>query len=143
MTNNTLALEIVSAEKEIFSGIATMIFVTGAEGELGIAPGHSQLLTRLKPGLVRAVLPDHSEEVIFISGGMFEVQPHRVMILADTAERAKNIDEAKAIAAKEHAEKVLAGKSSAIDIARASAELAAAAAQIHAIQRYKKITKLK
>src|SRR3989338_5131093 len=112
MTSATLRLDIVSAEKQIFSGEAVMIFVTGEMGELGIAPGHSQLLTSLRPGYVRAVLPDKEEEVFYISGGMLEVQPYIATVLADTVIRADDIDEAAALSAKEQAEKSLAGKMS-------------------------------
>ncbi|RDI46565.1 F0F1 ATP synthase subunit epsilon [Aquicella lusitana] len=138
MTKSTLRLDIVSAEKEIFSGEAEMVFVTGELGELGIAPGHSQLLTTLRPGYVRTILPNKEEEVFFISGGMLEVQPYIVSVLADTAMRAADIDEAAALQAKEQAEKALAGKISAIDLAKATAELAEISAQIRAIQRLKK-----
>lgn len=138
MTAPTLRLDIVSAEKQIFTGVVEMVYVTGELGELGIAPGHSQLLTTLKPGYVRTLLPDQSEEVFYISGGMLEVQPYIVSVLADTAMRATDIDEAAAIAAKEQAEKALAGKVSAMDIAKATAELAEITAQIRAIQRLKK-----
>jgi len=138
MSAATLRLEIVSAEKEIFSGEVVMVFVTGELGELGIAPGHSQLLTVLRPGYVRVVQPDQKEEVFYISGGMLEVQPYVVSVLADTAIRANDIDEAAALAAKEQAERTLAGKMSAIDIARATAELAEITAQIRAIQHLKK-----
>ncbi|OGT37662.1 MAG: F0F1 ATP synthase subunit epsilon [Gammaproteobacteria bacterium RIFCSPHIGHO2_12_FULL_38_14] len=137
----SLRLDIVSAEKEIFSGVVAMVFVSGEMGELGIAPGHSQLLTTLKPGEVRVILPDQSEEVFYISGGMLEVQPYVVSVLADEAIRAENIDEASALAAKEQAEKVLAGKVSAIDLAKATAELAEITAQIRAVQRLKKRAK--
>lgn len=137
-TTATLRLDIVSAEKEIFSGEVEMVFVTGELGELGIAPGHSQLLTRLKPGEVRAILSNKQEEIFYISGGMLEVQPYIVTVLADTAMRAENIDEAAALAAKEHAEKILAGKVSAMDIGKATAELAEITAQIRAVQRLKK-----
>lgn len=138
MTASTLRLDIVSAEKQIFSGTVEMVFITGEMGELGIAPGHSQLLTTLKPGYVRTLLPDRSEEVFYISGGMLEVQPYIVSVLADTAMRASDIDEAAAIVAKEQAEKALAGKVSVMDIAKATAELAEITAQIRAIQRLKK-----
>lgn len=134
----TLRLDIVSAEKQIFSGEVEQVFVTGEMGELGIAPGHSQLLTTLKPGYVRAMLPNQEEEVFYISGGMLEVQPYIVSVLADTAMRADDIDEAAAIQAKEQAEKALAGKVSAIDLAKATAELAEIAAQIRTVQRLKK-----
>jgi F-type H+-transporting ATPase subunit epsilon len=143
MTDATLRLDIVSAEKEIFSGDVVMIFVTGEMGELGIAPGHSQLLTILKPGYVRAIMPNQQEEVFYISGGMLEVQPYIASVLADTAIRADDIDEAAAIAAKEQAEKTLAGKKSAMDVARATVELAEIAAQIRAIQHLKKHARVK
>lgn len=141
MKSATLRLDIVSAEKQIFSGDVEIVFVTGELGELGIAPGHSQLLTTLKPGYVRAELPGKTEEVFYISGGMLEVQPYIVSVLADTAMRAADIDEAAAIAAKEQAEKALSGKISAIDVAKATAELAEVTAQIRAIQRLKKRAK--
>lgn len=133
-----LQLDIVSAEKQIFSGEVEMIFVTGEEGELGIAPGHSQLLTRMRPGHVRAIMPNKEEEIFYISGGMLEVQPYITTVLADTAIRASDIDEAAAVAAKEKAEKVLAGKISAIDMARATTELAELVAQISTVQKIKK-----
>jgi F-type H+-transporting ATPase subunit epsilon len=138
MNIDSLRLDIVSAEKQIFSGKATMVFVTGEEGELGIAPGHSQLLTTLRPGYIRAILADKNEEVFFISGGMLEVQPSIVTVLADTALRAADIDEAAALAAKEQAEKALAGKVSTLDLAKATAELAEITAQIRAIQQLKR-----
>jgi F-type H+-transporting ATPase subunit epsilon len=138
MSMVTLRLDIVSAEKQIFSGEATMVFVTGELGELGIAPGHSQLLTNLRPGHVRAILPDKSEELFFISGGMLEVQPYIVSVLADTAMRADDIDEEAALAAKALAEKTLAGKHAAIDMAKATAELAEVSAQVRAVQQLKK-----
>lgn len=143
MTIGTLRLDIVSAEKQIFSGEVVMVFVTGDMGELGIAPGHSQLLTNLRPGYVRAILPNREEDVFYISGGMLEVQPYIASVLADTAIRAADIDEAAAITAKEQAEKVLAGKMSAMDIARATAELAEITAQIRAIQHLKKHARVK
>ena len=114
MTPATLRLDIVSVERQIFSGDVEMVFVTGEVGELGIAPGHSQLLTTLQPGYVRTIFPNKEEEVFYISGGMLEVQPYIVSVLADTAMRATDIDEAAALAAKEQAEKALAGKMSAI-----------------------------
>lgn len=135
---DTLRLDIVSAEKEIFSGEVNMVFVTGEMGELGIAPGHSQLLTALKAGYVRTLLTNHAEEVFYISGGMLEVQPYVVSVLADTAMRADDIDEAEAIAAKELAEKALEGKTAELNIAKATVELAEITAKIRAIQRLKK-----
>lgn len=142
-THATLRLDIVSAEKQIFSGETSMVVVTGEMGELGIAPGHSQLLTSLLPGYVRAVLPDQEEEVFYISGGMLEVQPYFVTVLADTVIRADDIDEAAATNAKEQTKKSLAGKMSAIDIARATAELAELTAQIRTIQQLKKKVKMR
>lgn len=141
MNRATLRLDIVSAEQQIFSGEAELVFVTGEMGELGIAPGHSQLLTTLRPGYVRAILPNKEEEIFYISGGMLEVQPYIVSVLADTAMRAADIDEAAAITAREQAEKALLGKVSAIDLARATAELAEISAQIRAVQRLKKRAK--
>lgn len=138
MIQATLRLDIVSAEKQIFSGEVEMMFVTGEMGELGIAPGHSQLLTTLRPGYVRAMLPGKEEEVFYISGGMLEVQPYIVSVLADTAMRADDIDEAAALSAKEQAEKSLAGKISALDLAKATAELAEITAQIRAVQQLKR-----
>ena len=119
-----------------------MIFVTGEMGELGIAPGHSQLLTTLRPGFVRVILPNKNEEVFYISGGMIEVQPYIASVLADTAMRADDIDEAAAVSAKEQAEKALTGKASKIDIAKATVELAEAVAQIRALQHLKKKMKM-
>lgn len=136
-TERTLRLDIVSAEREIFSGHAEMVFATGALGELGIAPGHTPLLTALKAGNIRAQLPNQQEEVFYISGGMLEVQPSIVTVLADTVVRAKDIDEAAALEAKERAEKMLAEKASEIDIARATSELAEAIAQIQAVRKLK------
>jgi F-type H+-transporting ATPase subunit epsilon len=133
-TNTVLRLDIVSAERAIFSGEVEMVFASGALGELGIAPGHAPLLTSLKPGNIRALLANKSEEVFFVSSGMLEVQPFIVTVLADTALRAADIDEAAAIAAKEKAEHELANKSSNIDFARASAELAEALARLRAIK---------
>lgn len=143
MNRSSIRLDIVSVEKEIFSGEVEMLFVTGEEGELGIAPGHSQLLTKIKPGYVRALLPNKHEEVFYVSGGMLEVQPYITTVLSDTAVRASDLDEAQAILAKEQAEKSLAGKTSSIDIARATVELAEATAQIRAIRRLKDRSKLK
>ena len=138
MTTATLRLDIASAEEEIFSGVAEMVFATGELGELGIAPGHAPLITSLKAGNIRAILPNNVEEVFYVSSGMLEVQPFVVTVLADTVLRANDIDEAKAIAAKERAEKLLQTKSSEVDIAKATSELAEAVAQIRTIRRLKK-----
>lgn len=130
----TMHVDIVSAEAEIFSGTATMVFAPAEMGELGIAPRHTQLLTRLKPGEVR-VQDEKGEELSFyVSGGILEVQPHVVTVLSDTAVRARDLDEAAALQAKEQAEKLLADNRSDIDYAKAQLELAEAVAQLRAIQ---------
>jgi len=142
MTNTTtMRLDIVSAEKEIFSAVVEAAFITADMGELGIYPGHTQLLTTLKPGNVRALLPDKTEEVFFINGGMLEVQPFIITVLADTAIRAREIDEQAALEAKVRAEKKLAEKNAEIDFASAAGELAAAIAQIRAVQQIRKRSK--
>lgn len=133
-----MQIEIVSAEVSIFSGEATHIIVTGLLGELGIYPGHTQLLTALKPGPVRIVKPDGEDEILYISGGILEVQPQLVSILADTAIRAADLDELAALAAKEHAERILSDKQADIDYAKATAELAQAVAQLQVISKLKK-----
>ncbi|HSW94367.1 MAG TPA: F0F1 ATP synthase subunit epsilon [Gammaproteobacteria bacterium] len=137
-TVKTLRLDIVSAEQEIFSGQAEMVILSGELGELGIAPGHAPLITALKAGNIRVFLPHDIEDVFYINSGMLEVQPYNVTILADTVVRAKDIDEAAALHAREQAEKVLHDRSSEIDIARATTELAEAIAQINAVNRIKK-----
>jgi len=139
MAQSTLRLDIVSAEQAIFSGEVEMVYVTGVMGELGIAPGHTPLLTALKAGNIRAILQSSQEEIIFyISSGMLEVQPYVVTVLADTVVRAADIDEAAALEAKERAEKMLAEKNSEVDFAKANAELAEAVAQIQAAKKLKK-----
>ena len=136
----TVHVDIVSAEAEIFSGLATMVFAPGVMGELGILPRHAPLLTKIKPGEVRIRTEDGSVEFFYVSGGMLEVQPHLVTILADTAARAKDLDEAAAQAAKQRAEQVLKDRKGDIDLAQAEAELAEAIAQIKAIQSLRKKT---
>lgn len=136
--SNTIHCDIVSAEGQIFSGTVAMVFATGEMGELGIAPRHTPLLTRLKPGQVRVQLVEGGEEFYYVSGGMIEIQPHVVTVLADTAIRADDLDEAAAILAKEEAERALADKQGEIDVAVAQAKLAEAVAQIAALQQWKK-----
>lgn len=131
----TMHVDIVSAEAEIFSGTATMVFAPAEMGEVGIAPRHTQLLTRLKPGEVRVQDEKGEEQSFYVSGGILEVQPHVVTVLSDTAVRAKDLDEAAALKAKEEAEKALADNQSDIDYAKAQAELAEAVAQLRAIQK--------
>ncbi|MDT8450129.1 MAG: F0F1 ATP synthase subunit epsilon [Wenzhouxiangellaceae bacterium] len=135
---STIQVDIVSAESEIFSGEASMVVVTGEEGELGIAPRHAPLLTRIKPGQVRVMLPEGGEEFFYVSGGMLEVQPHVVTVLADTAARAADLDEAAAIRAKEEAERALADRTADMEMAEAQAQLAEAVAQLAALERLRK-----
>ena len=129
---------IVSAEKEIFSGDIQMLSVTGEEGELGITPGHSQLLTSIKPGPVKLTLDDGSEEVFFASGGFVEVQPQEVTLLSDVAERASDIDESKAERARELALRDQENAQSDIDFSKAKAELAEASARLQALRKLRK-----
>ena len=136
---HTLQVNIVSAEEAIFSGEAELLVAPGETGELGILPGHAPLLTRIKAGRVKIKQPGKTEdELIYVSGGMMEVQPKALTILADTSIRAHDLDEAKALAAKRAAEEALADKSSEMDRARALAELAQAAAQLQAIQKLRR-----
>jgi len=138
---STIHCDIVSAEAEIFSGEAAMVVVTGEEGELGIAPRHAPLLTRLKPGQVRVMLPEGGEEFYYISGGLLEVQPHVVTVLSDTALRAGDLDEAAALKAKEEAERALSDRSADMEVAQAQAQLAEAMAQLAALERLRKTLK--
>lgn len=131
----TLQVDIVSAEQSIFSGAAQMVIAPGEGGELGILPEHIPLLTRIKPGTVRIQQPNGEEEVIYVSGGMMEVQPDRVTVLADTSVRAHDLDEAKAMEAERQAKEALANRTGAMEVAKAQAELAEAAAQLHAIRK--------
>ena len=131
----TLHVDIVSAEAEIFSGTATMVFAPAEMGEVGIAPRHAPLVTRLKPGEVRVQTQEGDELSFFVSGGMLEVQPHVITVLADTAIRADDLDEAQAMEAKERAEKMLSDKSAELDYAKAQAELAQSIAQLAAIKK--------
>jgi len=137
----TIRCDIVSAEAEIFHGEATMIVATGEEGELGIVPRHAPLITRLKPGQVRVVTTNGDEQFFYVSGGILEVQPQVVMVLTDTAIRAKDLDEAAARRAKDEAERALANRTDAVEIAQAQVELAQAIAQLQAIERLRRMTK--
>jgi len=129
----TIHIHIVSAETEIFSGTANMVFAPAEMGEVGIAPRHTPLLTRLKPGEVRVQMEGQDEQFFYVSGGMLEIQPHVVTVLADTAIRASDLDEAAAIKAKERAERAMDDKQSDFDYAKAQAELAEAVAQLRTI----------
>ena len=132
----TIHVDVVSAEEAIFSGEAEFVILPGVMGELGIYPRHTPLLTAIKPGALRVKLPDRDqEELVFVQGGFLEVQPNRVTVLADTAIRAKDLDEAKALDAKKAAEEAMANKTSGEEIATAEAELALALAQIEAIRK--------
>ena len=137
----TIRCDIVSAEAEIFHGTATLVVASGEMGELGIAPRHAPLITRLKPGYVRVVAEGGEEQFFYVSGGILEVQPQVVTVLADTAVRAKDLDEASALRAKEQAERTLADRTDAVEIAHAQAQLAQAAAQIQAIEQLRKALK--
>ena len=134
----TLHVDIVSAEEEIYSDTVTMVYAPAEMGEVGIAPRHAPLLTRLKPGEVRVQDQDGEVLSFFVSGGMLEVQPHVVTILADTAIRAHDLDEAQALEAKERAERLLADTTADIDYAKAQAELAQSMAQLAAIKKLRK-----
>ncbi|MGR9117173.1 MAG: F0F1 ATP synthase subunit epsilon [Gammaproteobacteria bacterium] len=134
----TVHVDIVSAEQEIFSGLAEMVFAPAELGEVGIAPRHAPLITKLKPGEVRVKVSDSESYPFFVSGGMLEVQPHLVTILADTAIRAKDIDEAAALEAKTRAEEALADKSGKIDYATAQAQLMEAVMQLRTLDRLRK-----
>lgn len=137
----TIHVDIVSAEKEIFSGPAEMVSATAEYGEVGIMPRHSQMLARLKPGQVRVKVPNEEERIFYVSGGLLEVQPHVVTVLADTAERARDLDEAAALRAKEQAEQAMVNRTGDFEYARAQAELAEAIAQLQAIERMRKLKK--
>ena len=133
---NTIQVDVVSAEEQIYSGPAEFVVLPGMVGELGILPGHTPLLTEIKPGAVRIKIPDQPEdELVFVQGGFLEVQPHHVTVLADTAIRAKDLDEVAALEAKKAAEEAMQNKTSGEEIAQAEAELAGALAQLEAIRK--------
>ncbi len=134
----TVHVDIVSAEKEIYSGLAEMVFAPAELGEVGISPRHAPFITRLNPGEVRIKVTENESYPFYISGGYLEVQPHLVTILADTAIRAKDIDEAAALDAKVRAEEALADKTGKIDYATAQAQLAQAVMQLRTLDRYRK-----
>ena len=138
---HTFQCDIVSAQEEIFSGQATMLFATGKLGELGISPRHAPLITVLKPGPVRVQKPDGQEAFFFVGGGILEVMPHVVTVLADTAVRAEDLDSVAAQRAKEDAERVLADRTGGVEVADAQARLAEAAAQLRALEQLRKQVK--
>jgi F-type H+-transporting ATPase subunit epsilon len=134
----TVHCDIVSAEKAIFSGLVELLVAHGSLGDLGIAPGHAQLLTELKPGPVRVITQGGEEQVFYVSGGFLEVQSNTVTVLADTAVRARDIDEAAALEAQKAAEAAIANQHGEFDYGRAAAQLAEAAAQLRTIQSLRK-----
>ena len=138
---HTIQVDIVSAEGEIFSGTAKMVFAPASQGEIGIAPRHAPLLSLLKAGEVRVQTPEGEEQVFFVGGGAIEVQPFKVTVLADTALRAKDLDEAAARRAKEEAERTLANRADALEVAQAQAQLAQAVAQLQALERLRRSLK--
>ncbi|MBL0163713.1 MAG: F0F1 ATP synthase subunit epsilon [Xanthomonadales bacterium] len=138
---STIRCDIVSAEKEIFHGNVSMVIATGEMGELGIAPRHAPLITRLKPGQVRLKLENGDEQFFYVSGGILEVQPQVVTVLADTAERAADLDEAAARKAKDEAERALANRTDAMEIADAQNQLAQALAQLQALEHLRRSLK--
>jgi F-type H+-transporting ATPase subunit epsilon len=135
---DTIHVDIVSAEGEIFTGEARVVFAPGSQGELGIYPHHAPLLTTLKPGVVRVQAEGQDEQTFYVGGGMLEIQPNLVTVLADTAARARDLDEAKARAAKQQAEDAMRERTDKKDIAEAQTELLRAIAQIRAIEQLRK-----
>ncbi|MBK7023300.1 MAG: F0F1 ATP synthase subunit epsilon [Sulfuritalea sp.] len=134
----TIHVDVVSAEESIFSGLAEFVVLPGEAGELGIMPGHMPLMTRIKPGAVRIKRQDGSEELIFVASGLLEVQPGLITVLADTAIRGHDLDEARALESRKAAQEAMANRASTMDYGRAQAELAEAAAQLAAIDRLRK-----
>lgn len=141
MAAPTIRVDVVSAEESIFSGEAEFVVLPGIVGELGIYPRHTPLFTQIRPGSVRMKLPNQEqEELVFVQGGFLEVQPHHVTVLADTAIRAKDLDEKAALEAKRAAEEAMVNKNSAEEVAKAEAELSAAIAQLQAIRKLRNRT---
>jgi F-type H+-transporting ATPase subunit epsilon len=138
MTMMTVHCDIVSAEENIFSGLVEMVVAAGEMGDLGIIRGHAPLLTALKPGPIRIIKQGGEEEVIYVSGGYLEVQPNNISVLADTALRAADLDEAAALEAQKHAQQALENQSADFDYSRAMSQLAEAAAQLRTIQQIRK-----
>ena len=137
----TVHCDIVSAERQLYSGLVEMVVAAGVEGDLGVMPGHAPLLTRLKPGPVRVKTQNGEEIVFYVSGGFLEVQPKLVTVLADTAERAQDMDGAQAEEAKQRAKEALEGKNADMDYSRAAITLAEASARLRTIEQIKKMAK--
>ena len=135
---STIRVEIVSAEEDVWSGEGTMVFAPAEMGEIGIAPQHAPLLTRLKPGEIRVQQDSGEEQFFYVSGGLLEVQGHLITVLSDTAVRAKDLDEAAALEAQRRAAQALADRSGDMELAKAKAELVQAAAQLRAIQKLRR-----
>ena len=136
---STIHVDVVSAEREVFAGEANFVVLPGESGELGIMPGHTPLITRIKAGAVRIEMADGTEEFVFIAGGILEVQPKRVTVLADTATRGEDLDEARALEAKARAEELLNSNNDELDFAHAQSELAVAMAELSAIAKFRKM----
>lgn len=134
---SAIQVDVVSAEEQIFSGKAKFVALPGESGELGILPGHTPLITRIKPGSVRIELADGGQEFVFVAGGILEVQPHCVTVLSDTAIRGKDLDETRAQAARQAAQEAIKNAKSEVDVASAQAELAVLTAQLTALRRYR------
>jgi len=141
MSNKKMTLDIVSVEAQVFSGDVTFIQVTGSQGEIGVYPGHTALITPIKPGQLTAIDDQGQEHIFFVAGGIMEIQPKTVTILSDTAVRADDLDEASALAIKEKAEKALSEQQSEVAYSSALSELAMAAAQLKAIQKLRRGSK--
>lgn len=138
---SSLEIHIVSAEEEIFSGEVNAVFASATQGEVGVFPGHSPLLAQLRPGEVRIVVDGRDDRHFYVSGGVLEVQPHVVTVLADTALRSEDLDESRALEAKRKAEEALASQATDLDTAAAFAEIAEAAAQLRMIEELRKARK--
>jgi F-type H+-transporting ATPase subunit epsilon len=136
---STIKVDVVSAEQSLFSGEAKFVALPGESGELGVLPGHTPLITRVRPGTVKIVMPDDSEETIFVAGGLLEIQPNHVTVLSDTAIRAADLDEAKAEQARRQAEETLRNAKDSVDIAVVQAELEMLAAQVQAARRLRTV----
>jgi F-type H+-transporting ATPase subunit epsilon len=135
---STIKVDVVSAERSLFEGEAKFVVLPGESGEIGVLPGHTPLITRIRPGTLKIVMPDDTEELIFVAGGLLEVQPHHVTVLSDTAIRADDLDEAKAEQARQRAEETLANTKDKADIAVVQAELEMLVAQAAAARRLRK-----